>query len=313
MTGSTRITARSATEMLSLVPYMFGFHPWDSAVLLICTPKTVEVSLRFDYWMFDSPGMVHASVAAITARYERPRVFLATFGDDRDRGDEALAVLEQCFDAEDIIDSVHTDGQRWWSRACSAPCCPPEGNACDEATSVVAQAILAGSAAFASRAELERSVEGPSLSEQATMLGVYADAAGRVERLSDEDRVRRVAGILGDHLDHAEVGVDVACELAWLVQDVPPRDEAWLEMGMARAHEHVALWRQVVVRCPDRLAVAPLCLLAAAAWLNGNGALMACALARAESLDKDYSMLHLLQQVHREAVEPKLWAQVMTG
>lgn len=304
------ITARSATDLLSLVPYLLGFHIDRGLVVLVSQGRKVELTMRYDLEMFEqAPAQTQSRFCHLASRFDNPRFFLAAFGPDREEGEAALAILEQVMELDEVIDSVYTDGVHWWSRLCDQECC--QRIACDGATAAAAAAVLAGSSALDSRAALERSVEGPSLVRQSQLLGTYSEAREQVSEFIDvADRCDRVlglvtAGLAQGHLDEVE-----SCELALLVEAIAPRDEAWREMGQATARRHVALWQQVVGLVPDGWAVAPLCLLAAAAWLDGNGALMSCALARVEQLDPDYSMAEVLGQLNENAVHPRMWQQM---
>ena len=302
------ITARTTTDMLSLVPHLLGFHIDEGVVVVVCQERAVEVTMRFDHEMFDHPRQVQSRLLHLIARFEKPRLFLISYG-ERARSDHALAILEQALEADEVIDSVHTDGQHWWSRLCDEECC--QRVACDDATAVAASAIMKGSNARSSRAELERLVHGPSLVDQSDLLGAYQQAQQAVGEFADQkDRRERVLQILDDGITDGRLPVPEACELALLVGAICARDEAWREMGLSTARQHVALWQQVVAIVPDAWAVPPLCLLAAAAWLDGNGALMGCAVARAEQLDPDYSMLDLLREIHLAAAPPSLWREL---
>lgn len=308
MTSITPISARSSTDLLSLIPYLLGFHVDSGAVVLVCSGSTVEVVLRFDEWMFDAPTLVQAKVAALVGRFEETRVFFAAYTDDPDVGERVLGVLETAVDPGTILDSVRCDGQRWWSRWCPGDCCPPEGTPCDAATPAAASAVLAGSVALSSRRELERLVEGPEEVSPAVVEGL-ARVGRRMRRWSSARRVARMQRLVAD-LVPGTVPAEQAVELALLAQDIGARDAAWLEMGLHSARDHVALWSQVVQTVPDEVAVPPLCLMAAAAWLEGNGALMGCCLERASGIDPTYSMLSLLCQIHLEAAPPSLWNQM---
>ena len=310
---TTPITASSPGELLSLVPHLFGFHVDDSVVVLICRGTTVEVSLRFDYWMFDAPVAVRARLLDLLDRFDDPKVFLVAYGHDREQADEALGILETCVEPDLVLDSVVTDGEYWWSRLCDGDCCPPEGNPCDTATPAVAAAIVAGSQPLASRMELEGLVEGPSLLAQSMLLGDLVGVRARVTRSSRARRKRRMLALVRAYLDRPEgAALDAAdaLELAVLATDIGARDTAWLEMGMATARQHQTLWQQVVASAPDDVAVPALCLMGVAAWLDGNGALLGMCIGRAERLDAGYSMLDVLKQIHGAAAPPTLWKQI---
>lgn len=303
------ITARSATDMLSLVPYLLGFHISEGGVVILCSGRNVELTMRFDPWMYDAPRLVQSRIEAVVERCDDPRLFLAYFGSERQEAEDALAIMESAVDPGLVLDSVRTDGQRWWSRLCTGQCCPPEGTPCDPASAAAASAVLAGSVALGSRRELERLVEGPSLVQQSTALATLVRLQDQLQLLAAPERPDRMRELVARGIGRT-LGESDALEMALLATDIEARDAAWLDMGLATASAHLALWQQVVAATPDRWAVAPLCLMAAAAWLDGNGALMGCCLARAEALDPDYSMLDLLQQIHLQAAPPSMWTQM---
>lgn len=307
---TTTIKATSTTDMLSLVPYLLGYHVDDDVVILLLSRHTVEVAMRMDYWMFDAPAMVNAQLTEMMGRYESAKVFFIAYSQDRDKAEEVLGKLETFVEPGQVVDSVRTDGVRWWSRLCVGDCCPAEGHPCDPSSPAVAAAVVAGSTALASRKDLMTLVEGPSLVDQGCLLADLVGVEERIARRTPRARVQRTKRLLADHLGEEDVDDAVCMELGLLAKGIPARDAAWLEMSRAGAKHHLRLWQQVVRVMPDRHAVPALCLMAAAAWLDGNGALMGCCLARVEGLDADYGMFQLLRRVHHSAAPPELWADI---
>ena len=102
MNNATRIRATSPTDMLSLVPYLMGFHVEDGVVVLVCSTGSVEVALRLDHWMFTDPMAVLNRVEGIIANVHDPKLFLVGYGPDRDLAEQSLALLETGFAPEDL-------------------------------------------------------------------------------------------------------------------------------------------------------------------------------------------------------------------
>jgi hypothetical protein len=99
-------------------------------------------------------------------------------------------------------------------------------------------------------------------------------------------------------------------EVAWAgmyLYDVQVRDAAWLRMTTQTAEQHVQLWREIGRRALPPYHVAPLALLAFAAWLSGDGPLARCAVDRVLASDPTYSMAHLIRNVVAAMVPPSVW------
>lgn len=66
----------------------------------------------------------------------------------------------------------------------------------------------------------------------------------------------------------------------------------------------------MVSRTVDWLSPAPVGLVSIAAWLTGNGALLNCGIARLESIEPEYGLLRLLQDMSWRAIPPSAWEEL---
>jgi len=219
-----------------------------------------------------------------------------------------LDLLEPRVESSRLIDSVITNGERWWSRRCEV-CCTDEGMACDPASPAAVAAIVQGATALESRDQMLELIAGPPLVEQPALLARLIETSDLVSQLDPADRPRRMQHLVADVLG-TRLHVDEAIELVALAAEVPARDAAWESMDLENAEHHLELWRQVLDHAPRSHAVPVLCLAASAAWLSGNGALMGCCLERGLGIDPDHSMLQLLAQVHQRSLAPTLWQRM---
>ena len=69
------------------------------------------------------------------------------------------------------------------------------------------------------------------------------------------------------------------------------------------------LWGELVRRAAPELTVAPACLFAFSAWLNGEGAMARLAVDRALAQDPGYSMGLLMEEVLDRALPPSVWGR----
>lgn len=215
-----------------------------------------------------------------------------------------------------VKEALLVRGGRWWSYDCARECClPGAGSPLPEGTSpLAAAAALAGQVVERDRAALQRRIAPVGFLAAAPVARasdeVGAELATRVERCGRavvaeeswallQEAARRVApGTVGSLTDR-----EVA-RLAWGLLDVGVRDQALgLAAGSAPAAE--VLWIELTRRAPAPLDAAPATLLAATAWLQGDGAMANVALDRALTSRPDYPMAQLLRRALDACLPPR--------
>ncbi|GAA2759690.1 DUF4192 domain-containing protein [Actinopolymorpha rutila] len=319
-TGTDRLTLRGPEDVLAKIPFLVGFHPEESLVTLTFDEdRELTLTARADLPEPDlTPQELRAAgdrLACLVFGREVRYCLLVAYTASRARATPALRAAVTAFADVDVtvLDAIVADGRRWWSDVCADPaCCPPEGKPYDLASHpLTARSIYRGEVALAGQEEFRRTVAPPAgAAREAAELavarvvsagsavpagagvaaGLFA-RAGAGDRLTDED-VARVA---------VEVG------------DVAVRDEFWSQITRESADRHVEFWSDVVRRTVPPHDVAPAALLAFAAWLQGQGALARCALERVHSVDPDYSMARLIEQVLRCGIPPEAWEPPSVG
>jgi uncharacterized protein DUF4192 len=156
------LVIRSPEEAVSAVPYMLGFHPEDSLVVLGYGGPYGACALRID--LPRSAGEaeeVAGHAAGMLTANEFPAALLVGYG-PHDQVAPVLMTVRAAMDERDIDvrEMLRVEQDRWWSYACTDPeCCPADGAAFDiRATVVAAQATVAGQVVLADRAELTGTV-----------------------------------------------------------------------------------------------------------------------------------------------------------
>lgn len=314
-------TARSPLDLVAAVPYVLGFHPRDSVVLLTFGPGEAPHA-RVDLPTGeDAQREVVQLLAEVVERHRVERVALllytadpwlaATFhdaalpvfvgggvgvvdvlrvGDDRvhsagdpDDPGTAYDLTSHPFTAEQVIEGVVVESSR--DALAATLQCADE----DDALAVAAAAE-----------ECEGGFDG---------LPAFLTVQGLCESMADHGRwVQRT--IRRSLRTGRPLAPEDAGRLLALVDGVPLRDVAWAEMSRTEASRHVELWRDLVRRCPRDLLPAPASLLAFAAWLAGQGALAWCALDRCLEVDPDYSMADCIAHLLAGAVPPSAWTPI---
>lgn len=321
------LTVSAPAEVLSVVPYLLGFRPDTSLVLVVCRDREVVVAARVDLDPACSVDGYAAQFERIAIRNDADSVILVCYESDHKVAVEYLDGLLAILDGLTIVDALisseldigtDADGERvtehrWWSRLCADPdCCPPGGTAYDpDSSPIAAEAVVRGIPLLRSRAELARSVAGPAPERHDDLEALFGEVTAELMGTEPGDRVRLMRDFLDGFLPEPRFLEPGECALlAALVVDIRVRDEAWCAMSRASAAVHVDLWTQVVRHTIGPFEMAPLCLLGAAGWLAGNGALQVVCIQRAEQIDPNYSMLGLLNRINEAGTPPRLWDEM---
>lgn len=322
---------RSPTDVCEAVPYLVGFEPTESLVVISlrgsrqragviarldlpdagAAPTLAEVVA--DHLQRDGAG------AAVVVAYTEAACSAADVG--------VQAVLDAC-DSRGIgvVEALRVSTGRWTSYLCQDACCPPGGtplrNRLAEPSVLGAALALEGRQVLASRSELERSiapVRGLLAAAMRARLEAEVDAflaAVRGPRLPlyADDTVRLVR----DWVDRSARGevltVDDAARMLIGLLDRDVRDRCF-GGGMGNlvdtneppiGAEALDLWRELLRRALLPRTAAPVAtLLAASAYLDhGDGALANVALDRALADQPTYFMARYLRALLDGGIAP---------
>jgi hypothetical protein len=324
-----RLTLRiaSAGDLLAAVPYLLGFIPEASIVVLGSQPPTGSVGITLRYDLPDPPD---ASIAAEIAEHAAGFVAGLQLGTITVIGYGPGPLVTPVADAAraaarhaglEVHDILRVEEGRYWSYVCQdVSCCPAEGVPFD-----ALHAGLAGGGASLevrpSRAALAATI--------APLTGPVAETMARATRRAERTAERLLArgGPRGlDQAGLAAVGdaIRVYRDGGWLRPDARHawlalvlvslriRDDAWARMDHEHHEAHQRLWTDVVRRAQPGYVAAPASLLAFTAWQGGSGALANLALDRALDDRPGYSMALLLRTAITAPVPPSQVVLPMT-
>jgi Domain of unknown function (DUF4192) len=311
--SSNTLRLRSPADVVVAIPYLIGFHPADSVVVLACDSAQGAYAVRLDLTAHDA---LLEHIASLVARRRPEGVIVAGYG----AATRVTPMVDRVRDRLSthgvrLREALRVEGSRFWSYLCSdTTCCPPEGTHVDVSTSPVAAAAIAGGlVALPDRRELERLVEpiGGDPMRQATTRAERRLAAWAEDGV-DTVPVRMAA----EGVPFVRLLIARACEqsalpadddVAWLgvlLVSLRVRDEAWVRMNEPDLDAHIRLWRHVLTHVAEPYTAAPAALLAFAAWRAGEGALANIALDRALAADPHYTMARLLQELFISGLPP---------
>jgi hypothetical protein len=315
MTSEHILKVSSPGELITAVPYLLGFHPADSVVVVAMDGRKVMFAARDDLPAPDTSAEDARAeagyLATIVARQAVDRARVIGYGEPVRVTPAVLRLAEALRRLGVWVDDVlRVQDFRYWSYECDEPrCCPPEGTPYSPEHSVVAaQATFAGAVALPDREALVAQVSAVTGAEREAMAAATARAQARLADLADPDArgdafarlVRRDgrAAVRDAERRYRSGRRLTGDEIAWLgvvLVDEQVRDYAWERIGTQEWG--VTLWTDVLRRVETAYVPAPACLLGFAAWRAGQGALARAAAERALDVDEDYSMAHMLQRV----------------
>lgn len=315
------VTLRSPADILAAVPYMLGFQPENSLVLVAFHGKRVIFQARVDLPPADGIDGTATYLAEVTVR-NRPRgkaaeragpggVVLVGYGSEAEIIPLADAVLgELRRRGIPTVDILRVDNGRYWSLRCQDPSCrPPDGVPFDPGTTeYAAAATFAGRVVHPDRAALAATIEpvtGPGIEPE------IARALERIGRLSGGQRGLKAAAraavrqAFERYMNGGRLDDDEVAWLAVLLADVLVRDETWARIVSGpTVSGHEEIWRDVIRRVPLRYVPAPATLLALVAWRTGDGVLADLAAERALAADPSYRLAGLLLHALRNGLPP---------
>jgi hypothetical protein len=334
----TAIKARTPAAVLALIPYLLGFHPSHSLVVIGLGPPSGQVHVSFRYDLPDPPSRAHAreiaehAAAVLGQSPEITAAVVAGYGPGTLVTPVAEAVRERLPAAGiELQELLRAEGGRYWSYLCTDPgCCPAEGVPFSTAAEqVAAEMTLAGRATLPDRGALARTIAPLGGLARQSMRQATRRAEARADELVAaavrSGRDRAVARVLTEHglqavrdaISTCRAGArvpdhDEAAWLALVLTDIRIRDEAWARMDAQYKEEHQRLWTEVVRLAEEQYVAAPASLLAFTAWQSGDGALANVALERALDADPGYTMALLIRDAVTSGLPPSAAQVPMT-
>jgi hypothetical protein len=303
-----KLRVTGPAELLAAVPYLIGFHPAESLVLVGIEASRVVVTARLDLRdATDMRGFVDDTL--MTMRNGGASLVLAVVYDDSatppPRLLDELVLAASLADCE-LLDILCVAAGRWWSLTCEdEACCPADGRPLGDSR-LAAEATFAGLSALPDRATLhatlhpdpEREALRPQLLRALDTQEIDAVAA---EFSAAHDALRDV---VSQATTRAVLTVEQVVRFGVALCDIDIRDRIWVYVD-AQERRSEALWRELARRLPPTYDVAPLFLLGWSAFRSGNGALANIACERCLLSDPDYGAAKLLLSALSRGVDPR--------
>jgi hypothetical protein len=319
-TGSQRISGPA--ELLQAVPYLLGFHPRASLVLIGLHDAVLVVTARLD--LDDADGALGHTARAM-ARGGSTEFVAVVYGDAPDPDPNlplpwsavACDVADEVRAAGcELIDTLLVAGARWWSYDCAdGQCCPRSGRALPAAPSTfTTAATVAGIAVLPNRDALAAQLDPAPADERAALRPLIEQeeheivaAALEAGSKRHERAIKRAVFASARASDQPRWMVPTAEEVARFgvaLTGTALRDAVWMAVDDDRLDGR-ALWRELAVRLPTPYQAAPLFLFGWQAWRHGDGALARIAAERVVAADPRYSPADMLLAALTHGMDPR--------
>jgi hypothetical protein len=325
MDSLPKISLRSPADMLAAIPYLLGFHPVDSLVVLGLRAAEVTFQARVDLPAASDALPFARHIAAIVKRQRVTRALITGYGVEPIVTPAVRGVRTELLRRRiDVPEALRVTDGRYFSYTCqNRECCDPAGISFDGSTSVVAAtATVAGMNVVGSREDFAARLDPVKGAGAASMRTAALQADIRLCTLLSrpdgppDQEVLVTAGkaavdaIILRQAYGSALGDDDVAWVGLLLVNVAVRDYAWERVSEDLAL-HVGLWTEVVRRVEPELVAAPATLLAFAAWRNGGGAIASIALERAIEADPTYAMAIYLGAAFDRGLSPSEYVDLM--
>ncbi|MFM6941633.1 MAG: DUF4192 domain-containing protein [Candidatus Planktophila sp.] len=314
-------TLTSAHDLITAVPFLIGFHPTDSVVLISIKDGAIGLAMRIDL-----PTRLDSDAIDLLAHHflreqGQAALLVAYMPDHRDDGDSLLISLGAGLmrNGIGIQESIVVRGGRYRSIICrDNTCCPPAGKAIPEIedSEIAAEHVIAGiPMPYSNIAELIETI--------APMASSFSLSWGdEVSRFRIDEDAEELTELRRDGVETMDLLLDeyrmgkgpsnriLVARMIGRMSDVQVRDYAMGVHSEDTYDLYFTMWRELL-RLAPRGFVAPIaCLVAAMAYENGDGALAQKALDRAFADDEQYPLASLLRRVFNAGWPPQSFSQM---
>ncbi|MCE1174925.1 MAG: DUF4192 domain-containing protein [Propionibacteriales bacterium] len=293
---AARLAVHDLDDLVGLAPYLVGFQPESSLVVLVVDGGQVGVTARVDLAPLTQVAAMNQLISRLFERFPDGEAWCLAYTEDLALAWTVLDLAAEVVGEERLGRLVQVGRQRWRADHAAGL----SGSV--RASAAAAHAAVLGMPLRDSRATLVAQVAGPAPSDLAAAEAAVEAAVARVAsmgRLARRRRAERLAAAAESRADLVLLAVLAAdAEIQQLIVD---------GLSGAEAPAAVQRWTAVVAVSPPAFAAAPLGLLGVAAWLTGDGALQTVCLERLDKLAAWVPLAAMLDWINATVLPPAAW------
>ena len=314
-------TVKTPHDLLAAVPFLIGYHPTNSLVLISIKSDALEMAMRIDF-PINPPEGSYALLASHLKRDNAEGALIVAYEPKGNSSGEE--VLQNTADAVahlniPIRELMLVRNGRWRSLLCEDPtCCPPDGQAMEdfESSRIAAEQVANGRVLPYQNSEgLSESISSTQLSKDinwnAQVIGFRIDPEDNDLTAKQRDGAESVLLLADFYIqDGFCKDYDLIARVLGRLSDIQVRDFALGCHDENTIDAYWAMWRDLTRIAPPKFIAPVASLFAAIAYENGEGALAHRALDRAIEDQPEYSLSRLLRRVFSSGWPPSGFAQL---
>lgn len=312
-------TLTSPHDLLAAIPFLIGYHPIDSLVLVSIKDESVGMAMRVDYPVQEDEAFFDAMANHCLTDGAEGALIVAYQPLLHTDGDRVLAQITAALSRAGIAiyESILIADGNFRSLLChDSTCCPKQGRRVPplDSSRIAVESVLAGHPMpFATYADLGGSVRSNLLAYETSWLErverSFIDSASPELNNLQRDGATAVVDLAHDFISHGiSSDQDLIAHVLGRLSDIQVRDFALGCHDQESLTAYRTMWLHLLRSAPKGF-VAPVATLAAAlAYEGGDGGLAKAALARAFEDSPTYSLATLLQRVFSAGWPPESFA-----
>lgn len=313
-------TLTSPHDLLAAVPFLVGYHPTNSIVVIALHEETIGMAMRIDYPEEVDLDQID-SLATHLIREDADSALVVAYVPDAVFDSEyLLSPIRDAIAMRGILlrECLEVRGDRWRSTICGDDgCCPPEGNPMPshEESRVAAEQVAKGQPLPYGSVEEMRASLAPAGIDPA--LEKALDEVEGIDYDGDEVLAHQREGAIAVNeiaQEFAEKGISEDTQkiatLLVRLHDLHVRDYAMGITNEENLDTVWAMWRWLMRIAPDGYVAPVATLFAVTSYERGDGALAQKALERAFDDDSKYPLARLLRRSFAAGWPPSSFAQM---
>ena len=285
-------TLTSPHDLLAAIPFLIGYHPIDSLVLVSIKEDCVGMAMRIDYPIDQSEAAFDLCATHISADEADGALIVAYQPLGRSDGEQVLAQTTAALSRAGIAiyESILIAEGSYRSVLChDMTCCPLEGRPVPplDSTRIAMESVVAGHPMpFATFADLGASVHSNLLADEVQWLdrvqNSFVDPADTDLNNLQRDGATAVIDLANDFIAHGiSTDQDLIAHVLGRLSEIQVRDFALGSHDGESADGYRTMWMHLLRSAPPGFIAPVACLAAAIAYEYGDGALARAALDRA--------------------------------
>ena len=312
-------TLTSPHDLIAAIPFLIGYHPVDSLVVVSIKDNCVGMAMRVDY----PDGLPASAYDLLASHLQREgsngALLVAYVPPTRNDGEAVLNDLAAALTRIDVAidESLLIKGGRYRSTICKdSLCCPPDGRELPKINEsrIALEHVVAGrTMPFANIEALTESISPLVISDDSKWIDQVAKFA-KVDKKTDVNALQRdgataVIDLAGEFAaGRGTEDLELTARVIGRLADIQVRDFALGSHTDEDIDSYFLMWRQLMRMAPIGQVAPVASLFAALAYESGDGALAHRALDRALADINGYSLALLLRRVFTAGWPPQSFA-----